>query len=49
MPIEDIAHIVGLQTARVAELVYRKELRPVLTYGAVAMDVLFSDDEGAHW
>ena len=45
MPIEDIAHLVGHATTRVTELVYRKELRPVLTRGAVAMDLLFPDDE----
>ena len=39
MPIEDIAHLVGHANTRVTELVYRKELRPVLTRGAVAMDV----------
>ena len=47
MPIEDIAHLVGHANTRVTELVYRKELRPVLTRGAVAMDALFPDDEGA--
>ena len=46
MPIEDIAHLVGHANTRVTELVYRQELRPVLTRGAVAMDVLFPDDEG---
>jgi integrase len=46
MPIEDIAHLVGHANTRVTELVYRKELRPVLTRGAVAMDVLFPDDDG---
>jgi hypothetical protein len=46
MPIEDIAHLVGHANTRVTELVYRKELRPVLTRGAVAMDLLFPDDEG---
>jgi hypothetical protein len=48
MPIEDIAHLVGHANTRVTELVYRKELRPVLTRGAVAMDLLFPDDEGTH-
>jgi hypothetical protein len=46
MPIEDIAHLVGHANTRLTELVYRKELRPVLTRGAVAMDLLFPDDEG---
>jgi hypothetical protein len=47
MPIEDIAHLVGHANTRVTELVYRKELRPVLTRGAVAMDLLFPDDQSA--
>jgi integrase len=47
MPIEDIAHPVGHANTRVTELVYRKELRPVLTRGAVAMDALFPDDDGS--
>ena len=34
MAIEDIAHLVGHADTRVTELVYRKELRPVLTRGA---------------
>ena len=42
MPIEDIAHLVGHANTPVTELVYRKELRPVLTRGAVAMDALFN-------
>ncbi len=46
MPIEDIAHLVGHANTRVTELVYRKELRPVLTRGAVAMDVLFPTMKG---
>ena len=37
MPIEDIARLVGHANTRVTELVYRKELRPVLTRGAVGM------------
>ena len=44
MPIEDIAHLVGHANTRVTELVYRKELRPVLTRGAVAMDSLFPNE-----
>jgi integrase len=47
MPIEDIAHLVGHANTRVTELVYRKELRPVLTRGAVAMGALFPDDDGS--
>lgn len=43
VPIEDISHLVGHASTRVTELVYRKELRPVLTRGASAMDTLFPD------
>jgi integrase len=46
-PIEDIAHLVGHANTRVTELVYRIELRPVLTRGAVAMDALFPYDDGS--
>ena len=41
MSIEDISHLVGHASSRVTEVVYRKELRPVLTRGASAMDALF--------
>lgn len=41
MPIEQIAHLVGHTSTRVTEKVYRKELRPVLTRGARAMDEIF--------
>jgi hypothetical protein len=47
MPIEDIAHLVAHANTRVTELVYRKELRPVLTRGAAAMDAVFPDDTGS--
>jgi hypothetical protein len=33
MPIEDIAHLLGHGSARVPELLCRKEPRPVLTRG----------------
>jgi integrase len=41
MPIEDISHLVGHASTKVTETVYRKELRPVLTRGAQAMDEIF--------
>ena len=41
MSIEDISHLVGHASSRVTELMYRKELRPLLTRGASAMDALF--------
>jgi integrase len=43
MAIEDIAHLVGHANTRVTERVYRKELRPVPTRGAAAMDAIFPD------
>jgi integrase len=42
--IETISHLVGHANTRVTELVYRKELRPVLTRGAAALDILFPAD-----
>ena len=42
VPIEDIARLVGHANTRTTEKVYRKELRPVLTRGAAAMDEIFS-------
>ena len=42
LPIEDISHLAGHANTRVTELVYRKELRPVLTKGARAMDAIFA-------
>jgi len=41
VPIEDIARLVGHANSRVTESVYRKELRPTLTRGAMAIEVLF--------
>jgi integrase len=41
MPIEEISHLVGHSSTNVTERIYRKELRPVLTRGARAMDGLF--------
>ena len=37
VPIEEIAHLAGHSTTRTTELVYRKELRPVLRTGATVM------------
>ena len=46
MPIEEISHLVGHANTRVTEQVYRKELRPMLTRGASAMDALFGEASG---
>ena len=46
LAIEDISHLMGHANTRVSENVYRKELRPVLTRGAGAMDALFARNLG---
>ena len=40
--IEEIARIVGHASTRTTEIVYRRELRPVITTGAEIMDQLFT-------
>jgi integrase len=41
MPIEQISRLVGHSGTSVTELIYRKQIRPVVEDGAVAMDRLF--------
>ncbi len=38
VPIEEISRLVGHKTTLVTETVYRKQLRPMMQRGAVAMD-----------
>ncbi|MFI8767297.1 tyrosine recombinase XerC [Streptomyces sp. NPDC053792] len=45
IPIEVIARVAGHSTTQVTERVYRKQLRPVITQGAEAMDEIFPDAE----
>ena len=40
--IEEIARLAGHATTRTTEIVYRRELRPVITTGAEVMDQLFT-------
>jgi integrase len=40
--IEEIASLVGHASSRTTEIVYRRELRPVITTGAEIMDELFT-------
>ncbi|WP_245685399.1 tyrosine-type recombinase/integrase [Streptomyces yerevanensis] len=47
IPLERIALLVGHSSQATTEAVYRKQLRPVITQGAEAMDEIFSDDERA--
>lgn len=41
VPLEDISRLVGHSSTAVTELVYRKQIRPVIQVGAVAMDGIF--------
>ena len=42
VPVEEIARLAGHASARTTEVVYRRELRPVLTTGAEVMDAIFN-------
>ena len=39
--LEDIARLVGHSRTAVTESVYRKQIRPVIELGAIAMDRIF--------
>ncbi|MGW6496482.1 tyrosine-type recombinase/integrase [Nonomuraea angiospora] len=41
IPLEEISRPVGHSRTAVTELVYRKQIRPVLQEGAMAMDRIF--------
>jgi integrase len=41
---EEIARLVGHSSTRTTEVVYRRELRPVITTGAEIMDEIFAVD-----
>jgi hypothetical protein len=46
--VEEIARLAGHSSSRTTEVVYRHELRPVITTGADAMDKIFRyPDRGA--
>jgi integrase len=45
IPLERIALLVGHSSQATTESVYRKQLRPVITEGAEAMDEIFADDD----
>jgi hypothetical protein len=44
VPIEEISRLEGHKSTLVTEVVYRKQLRPIMQSGAVAMDRLFGSD-----
>lgn len=41
VPVEEIARLIGHSSSRTTEVIYRKELRPVLVEGAEVMDQIF--------
>ncbi|MEV0741549.1 site-specific integrase [Streptomyces sp. NPDC050549] len=45
IPLERIALLVGHSSQTTTEAVYRKQLRPVITQGAEAMDLIFAEDQ----
>ena len=45
MPLETISLLVGHKSTVVTELVYRKQIRPVMQSGAEAMDRIFGVDD----
>lgn len=42
IPLEEISRLVGHSSTAVTELIYRKQIRPVIQSGAVAMDRIFA-------
>jgi site-specific recombinase XerD len=46
IPLERIALLVGHSSQATTEAVCRKQLRPVITQGAEAMDAIFAEDQG---
>jgi hypothetical protein len=44
--LEEISRLVGHSSTTVTELVYRKQIRPVIQTGAVVMDTIFKIDNG---
>ena len=49
VPIEEISRLFGHKSTLVTELVYRKQLRPVIQSGATVMDRLFASSWLAIW
>jgi len=41
VPVEEIARLAGHSSSRTTEVIYRKELRPVLVKGAEVMEQIF--------
>jgi len=47
VPLEEISRLVGHKSTVVTELVYRKQIRPVMQSGAEAMDRIFGPGAGS--
>jgi integrase len=47
MPLEEISRLIGHKSTVVTELVYRKQIRPVMQSGAEAMDRIFGSGTGS--
>ena len=47
IPIEEISRLVGHSGTSVTELVYRKQIRPVIEHGAKAMDRIFRNERAS--
>ena len=41
VPVEEIARLAGHASSRTTEVIYRRELRPVITTGAEVIDQIF--------
>src|SRR3954452_20383587 len=48
VPVEEIARLVGHSSTTTTELVYRKQIRPVIQTGAVVLDAVFGSDRDSH-
>jgi integrase len=46
VPVEEIARLAGHSSTRTTETIYRRELRPVISTGAVVMDRIFGEAPG---
>jgi integrase len=46
VPVEEIARLAGHSNTRTTETIYRRELRPVISTGAVVMDHIFGEAPG---
>jgi hypothetical protein len=45
VPVEEIARLAGHASSRTTEVIYRRELRPVITTGAEVMDQIFGSKQ----